>query len=290
MLLAVHLSDGVLTVPWLVAGWVVAAGLVALACWRLDERDVPRLGVLTAAFFVGSQIHLPAGGVSVHLLLNGLVGVILGRRAGLAVAVGLFLQALLFAHGGFTTLGMNISIYALPAILAGAACGPLRRSGLVRVPAIRFAFMFGAAAVWLASAVVAVQWVGAKVLPDWTAGDWWLARPAVIGVVLLVAAVAAWLERRLEADPEFAVGALLGGATAYLTVGLNCFVLAFGGTREVRSLAGVVLLQLPVVLVESVGVGFVVAYLAKAKPEWIGGAVGQPSSDSGKTSSSGTSH
>src|SRR5581483_12166105 len=126
-LFAVHLSDGVVAGPWLVGGWVVAALIVAAACRRIDEAEVPRIGVLTAAFFVGSQVHLPLGGVSAHLLLNGLVGVILGMRAGLAIAVGLLLQSLLLGHGRLTVLGVNVAVYALPAVAAGAACGPLRR-------------------------------------------------------------------------------------------------------------------------------------------------------------------
>src|SRR5262245_40067178 len=137
MMFAVHISDGVLTVPWVAAGWVVAAVLVSFAAWRVGEAEIPRIGVLTAAFFVASQIHVPLGGVSVHLLLNGLVGVVLGRRAALAITVGLTMQALLFGHGGLTTLGVNISVYAVPAMLTGLTCGPLRRSGLVRVKGVR---------------------------------------------------------------------------------------------------------------------------------------------------------
>src|SRR5918995_371836 len=100
MVFGVHLSDGVIAGPWLTAGWVMAAGLVVVASWRIGDAEIPRVGVLTAAFFVGSQIHLPLGGVSAHLLLNGLLGVVLGLRAGLAIAVGLLLQAFLFGHGG----------------------------------------------------------------------------------------------------------------------------------------------------------------------------------------------
>jgi cobalt/nickel transport system permease protein len=292
-LFAVHLSDGVVAGSWLVGGWIVAALVVAAACRRIGEADVPRIGVLTAAFFVGSQVHLPLGGVSAHLLLNGLVGVVLGVRAGLVIAVGLLLQALLFGHGGLTVLGVNVAIYALPAVAAGAACGPLRRSGAVRVPAVRFALVFAVAAVWLATAVVAGQWARAAVIEGrdhfpHDPADWWLAEPVVAVAVLLAAAAVAWAERWLESDPEFAVGLLLGAVTAYATVALDVLVLAVGGVESVRPVAGVALLaNLPVVLVESVGVGFVVAFLAKARPEWVGCHRG---AGSGSTSSNGTSH
>ena len=73
MLFAVHLSDGVLTGPWLVGGFVVAALLVLAALYRLAEESIPRIALLTAAFFVSSLIHVPLGPTSVHLLLTGLL-------------------------------------------------------------------------------------------------------------------------------------------------------------------------------------------------------------------------
>ena len=104
MLWAVHISDGVLAGPWLVGGFVVAAvlwvGAVfidvvldALRRRRFREEEIAEVALLTAAFFVASLVHVRVGPTSVHLLLNGLVGVILGWRAALAIPVGLFLQA-----------------------------------------------------------------------------------------------------------------------------------------------------------------------------------------------------
>jgi ABC-type Co2+ transport system permease subunit len=294
MVFAVHLSDGVIAGPWLVAGWVLAAGVVAVASWRIGEVEIPRIGVLTAAFFVGSQIHLPLGGVSAHLLLNGLLGVVIGVRAGLAIAVGLLLQALLFGHGGVTALGVNVAVYAPPAMIAGLSCGPLRRSGLVRIPSVRFTLVLLATVVLLGTAVLAVQWLqrvlteGRNLFPA-NLGEWWLTHPAVAGVVLVGAVAVAATERWLEADPEFAVGLLLGGATAYATVGLNALWLAVAGLPAVRAVAGVALFaNLQVVMVEAVGVGFVLAFLAKARPEWVGGPIDH--SGTGNTSSNGTSH
>src|SRR5437868_274950 len=120
-LFAVHISDGVLADPWLAGGFVGMAALLLAASWRLSEEHIPRVGVLTAAFFIGSSIHIKLAVLptSVHLILNGLVGVILGRRAPLAVTVGLALQYLLLAHGGLSTLGVNACIIAIPAVFAG---------------------------------------------------------------------------------------------------------------------------------------------------------------------------
>src|ERR1700722_12470391 len=87
-LLAVHISDGVLTWPWLLGGFVLAGLLTAMAMYKVRDEEIPRIALMTAAFFVASLIHVPIGPTSVHLLLNGLLGVIVGRRGPVVVFVG----------------------------------------------------------------------------------------------------------------------------------------------------------------------------------------------------------
>lgn len=132
MLFAVHLSDGAISTTWTALGIAGAAILVLIALWGICEEEIPRIGLLTAAFFVGSSLHIKLAilPTSVHLILNGLVGVILGRRAPLAILVGLLLQYLLLSHGGLMTLGLNTCIIAIPALLAGWAYPLLKRLGL----------------------------------------------------------------------------------------------------------------------------------------------------------------
>src|SRR5262249_27241936 len=89
-------------------------------------------------------LHVPFAFTSAHLILNGLVGVVLGRRAPLAITVGLVLQAWLFHHGGFDALGVNACIVGIPAVIAGWAFPLLRRAG---VPAFPLGFLLGAGAV-----------------------------------------------------------------------------------------------------------------------------------------------
>jgi cobalt/nickel transport system permease protein len=129
--LGLHIHDGLLRAPWLAGGFVVAGGLALLASYRIREEEIPRIALLSAAFFVASLMHLPLGPVSVHLLLTGLVGVVLGRRAPLAILVGVGLQAL-FGHGGFTTIGVNACVQILPALLAGGLLAALSHLGPVR--------------------------------------------------------------------------------------------------------------------------------------------------------------
>src|SRR5262245_32010012 len=100
---AVHIADGLLSPPWLVGGFVLAGLLTLAGLLRVRDEEVPRIALLTAAFFVASLIHVRVGLTSIHLLLNGLVGVLLGRRAAVAVVVGLALQAVLIGHGGIST-------------------------------------------------------------------------------------------------------------------------------------------------------------------------------------------
>src|SRR5438132_3763079 len=115
-LFAVHISDGVLQTTWLAGGFVVAVCLAVVGCWRVRDEEIPQIALLTAAFFVASSIHIKVGPSSWHLLLNGLVGVLLGRRAGLAIPIGLALQAALLGHGGLSALGVNTCVLLLPAL------------------------------------------------------------------------------------------------------------------------------------------------------------------------------
>ena len=119
----VHISDGILSWPVLVAGWAITIAFIALALWWSKkkgniEEEIPKLSVMTAAFFVASLIHIPVGPTSAHFILNGLVGVTLGILALPAIFIGVFLQALLFQHGGITTIGINTVNMGIPALIA----------------------------------------------------------------------------------------------------------------------------------------------------------------------------
>ena len=74
--------------------------------------------MLSATFFVASLIHVPLGGTSVHLVLNGLVGLILGWAAFPALLIALGLQAVFFGFGGPLTLGLNTTAMAVPAVVS----------------------------------------------------------------------------------------------------------------------------------------------------------------------------
>jgi cobalt/nickel transport system permease protein len=114
-----HISDGVLPLSVSIGGYVVSAGLTAWSAHRTRNEDLPKLAVMTAAFFVASLIHIPFGPTSVHLIIPGLTGALLGASAFLSIGLGLLLQSLLFQFGGLTALGANALMMGLPALACG---------------------------------------------------------------------------------------------------------------------------------------------------------------------------
>lgn len=115
-----HISDGILSGPVLAAGFGGAALLAAATMRRMDVEEIPKVSVITAVFFVASLIHVPIGPSSVHLILNGLAGMVLGIRAFPAIMLGIILQAILFGHGGVSVIGVNTVMMGGGGLLAFA--------------------------------------------------------------------------------------------------------------------------------------------------------------------------
>ena len=149
-----HISEGVLSAPVLVSGMALTAIGTAIGLKKLDYDHIAKAGMLSAAFFVASLIHVPIGPSNVHLILNGIVGLLLGWAAFPVILVALILQAVLFQFGGITTLGVNTIIMALPAVLSYMAFRPLitRTNPLAMMGAFACGFLsvfFGAVMVGL---------------------------------------------------------------------------------------------------------------------------------------------
>ena len=142
-----HISEGVLSPAVLIAGAALTTAGVAVGLKKLETEEIPSMGILSAAFFVASLVHVPAGPASVHLVLNGLLGLILGWKAFPTILVGLALQALLFQYGGLTTLGVNTLNMALPAIISYYLFGWGVRTGARRFVFAGTAFATGACAI-----------------------------------------------------------------------------------------------------------------------------------------------
>ncbi|MFO7753010.1 MAG: cobalt transporter CbiM [Desulfobacteraceae bacterium] len=135
-----HISEGVLSAAVLASGGAAAAAGTVAGLKKVDYEGIVNVAILSSAFFVASLIHVNFGPSSVHLILNGIVGLLLGWAAFPAILVALLLQAVLFQYGGITALGVNTVIMAVPAIAVYYVFSPfLNRSG-------RVVFMASAAA------------------------------------------------------------------------------------------------------------------------------------------------
>jgi len=154
-----HIADGILSAAVLAAGAGLAAAGVAMGLKRMDYERIPAVAVLASAFFVASLIHVQMGAVSAHLILNGLVGVILGWAAFPAVLVGLLLQAIMFGYGGLTALGVNTVVMALPGIVCYYAFSRhMRKAG--RMAAFTLGFAAGSLAVVMSCFLLALAFFG----------------------------------------------------------------------------------------------------------------------------------
>lgn len=114
-----HISEGVLSMPVLAGGAALTLAGLALGLRKINSDNLPKTAVMTAAFFTASFIHVNIGPSTVHLMLNGLIGLMMGWAAFPVVLVGLLIQGILFQYGGVTTLGVNTLNVAGPAVLFG---------------------------------------------------------------------------------------------------------------------------------------------------------------------------
>ena len=120
-----HISEGVLSPAVLGAGYALTAAATFIGLRRIDYARLTTAAVLASVFFVASLVHVPLGPGSVHLILNGLLGLFLGWAVFPALLVALLLQAILFRFGGIAVLGVNTFDMAFPALVCHYAFRPL---------------------------------------------------------------------------------------------------------------------------------------------------------------------
>ncbi len=151
-----HISEGILTAPVLLSGAALTVAGTAIGLKKIDYDRIPKVAILSAGFFVASLVHVPIGPSSIHLVLNGLVGIFLGWAAFPAILVGLLLQAILFQYGGLTSLGVNTLNMAFPAIVCYLLLGKGVKSSNFIVSSVS-SFLCGFTAVLLSSIMVALS-------------------------------------------------------------------------------------------------------------------------------------
>ena len=132
---ALHIANGIVDLPVSAVFLAVAIGALVLAVLRgrrdLDDRLAPMAGLVAAFIFAVQMLNFQVlPGVSGHLLGGALAAMLVGPWVGaLCVATVLVVQCLLFADGGLTALGLNITNMAL----LGTAAAYLLIVALLRV-------------------------------------------------------------------------------------------------------------------------------------------------------------
>lgn len=122
-----HVPDGFIDAPVSIAAGVAAAGAVAIslrgARRELDERTAPLAGLVAAFIFAVQMLNFPvAAGTSGHLLGGALAAILVGPYTGvLCVSVVLLMQGILFADGGLTALGVNVSVMGVVTVVVAYA-------------------------------------------------------------------------------------------------------------------------------------------------------------------------
>ncbi|MEU9377918.1 energy-coupling factor ABC transporter permease [Streptomyces sp. NPDC048255] len=122
-----HVPDGFINAPVSVAAGVAAAAAVAVslrgARRELDERTAPLAGLVAAFIFAVQMLNFPvAAGTSGHLLGGALAAILVGPYTGvLCVSVVLLMQGILFADGGLTALGVNITVMGVVTVVVAYA-------------------------------------------------------------------------------------------------------------------------------------------------------------------------
>lgn len=152
-----HISEGVLSAPVLISGGALTVAGTALGLKKIDYDRIAQVGILSSAFFVAALIHVNVGPASVHLILNGMLGLLLGWAAFPAILTALILQSVFFQFGGITTLGVNTLIMALPAVICYYIFRPLlfKTPGLVLIAS----FLCGFCAVFMSAIILGASLV-----------------------------------------------------------------------------------------------------------------------------------
>ncbi|MDR2152661.1 MAG: cobalt transporter CbiM [Helicobacteraceae bacterium] len=115
-----HIADGALRPEILTIGYVAGASALVASFAALKNEEIPKTAACSALFFVASFIHIPIGVTSAHLILNGIIGALIGFRAFAAIGAALIMQTLLFGYGGVSSYGVNVCVLALPAMIGYA--------------------------------------------------------------------------------------------------------------------------------------------------------------------------
>lgn len=163
-----HVPDGFIPIEHAAAYWSLLVPFLYFSLrWSrecLDDRHLPTMASLAAMVFALQAVNVPVGPASGHLVGATLVAVVMGSPWGgtLVLFLVLLVQALVFADGGITTLGMN----ALNMGVIGSFSGYYAYAALKKLVPDRAALFSGAwLALLLAAVAAAVELAAAGTFP-----------------------------------------------------------------------------------------------------------------------------
>ncbi len=161
---AMHIAEGILPIEWALVWYALAIPFVSYGLWRLkslskiDLSYKPLVGLLAAIVFIIScmPVPVPTAGTCSHPAGTGISAIILGPAISSVVAtIALFIQALLLAHGGITTLGANIVSMGVVGSVAGYVT--FRSLQALRIPLIITSFFAGLLADWATYIMTSIE-------------------------------------------------------------------------------------------------------------------------------------
>jgi cobalt/nickel transport system permease protein len=166
--LAMHISEGILPLPWALLWFLTALPFLAAGLNKLRKNSAampelkPLVGLAGAAVFIIScmPIPIPTTGTCSHPCGTGLAALLIGPALTVVIAsVSLTLQALFLAHGGLTTLGANIVSMGIVGSYAAFGVYKLSRSaGASQFVAF---FLAGVISDWATYLMTALELAGA---------------------------------------------------------------------------------------------------------------------------------
>ena len=203
-----HLAEGVLPLSQAVAWSTLAAPTVywSLRREQRTRRSAPSSSVImagaTSLLFAATLLPLPVPvvGATSHICLTPVLGLVVGvRRIVWPTFFVLLLQAVFFAHGGLTTLGVNLLTLGLLGPLATAGLWALlRRLGADGAFGLAVACGVGGLSVYVADAVVLAVALSDMTSPATTFGAVLLGfAPAQIPLAVLEAVASVGIVRLL---------------------------------------------------------------------------------------------
>jgi cobalt/nickel transport system permease protein len=113
----VHIADGVLTLESTVVVSAISLVCLYISIKSIKDEKITLAAAMSAMFFIATFIHVPLGVTQIHLVLIGVIGILIGWMSFISIFIALVLQALLLGYGGVVSLGVNLFVMGMPAII-----------------------------------------------------------------------------------------------------------------------------------------------------------------------------